>query len=231
MDDKQNQQIRLLIYLLILAVIFCVAYFLVYPKLKNARRAQIDYSIYSKLLKEKEDSLEKFNKVAAVYKQKKSDFKKIDQLLLEETNDKVFLLVQFEILASMNNMTMESFSFSEITSSEEDLGILPVNLSVRGKYTDFKNYLDSIAKNLPLMEVESIQFSPSGERSNLYTFILEISIYSKEVPNIQTQNQGTGNTTNQSQSGSATTTSETTPSPTSTINSTSTQTSTTQVSP
>lgn len=220
MDEKQDKEVKLLVYFLIIAIIALFSYFLIYPTLNKVKTTQGDFAQYNKLLKEKEETLQAFNELAATYKKQKSYFQKIDQAMLGKTNDKILLLVQFEVLASKSNMTMESFSFGELASGGSELGVLPVTLSVKGKYSDFKNCLDAISQNLPLMEVENIQFSPSAEASSLYTFMLEVNVYSEEAPQSQSQDQATGGesqSSNTSTSPSPATTSSptTSPSPTS----------------
>lgn len=228
--DTKTRDFRLLIYLAILALIFCASYFGIYPALIETKKTKQEYSAYKKLLQDKEETLEDFNEAAAIYK-KNSDFKKIDQLLLEEVSDKIFLLVQFEVLASKNNMATENFSFGELASGDGNLGIIPVNLSVKGGYSNFKKFLDSIATNLPLMEVASIQFSPSGESSNLYNFLLTVNVYTKESLQSSEPQEGQVSDQNQSGTSSSNQTTSTSPTPTPTNTTSPTTTPTTNNSP
>ncbi|MDD5552166.1 MAG: type 4a pilus biogenesis protein PilO [Candidatus Pacebacteria bacterium] len=182
------RDIQLLIYFIICVLIFCVAYFFVYPSLIEVKKAKKESVALIQILKEKEETLEEFNGVAAKYKTNSAKIKKIEGLLLDENSDKLLMLIHFDVLASRNKMSVSSFSFGEVEGSESNLGVLPVSLTVDGSYGNFKGFLDDVAKSIPLMEVETINFSvgeegETGEKTppNMNSFSLVIKVYTKSI--------------------------------------------------
>lgn len=182
------RDIQLLIYFIISVLIFCVAYFLVYPSLIEVKKTKEESVALSQVLEEKEETLEEFNGVAAKYKANSAKIKKIEGLLLDENSDKLLMLIHFDVLASKNKMSVSSFSFGEIEGSENNLAVLPITLTVDGAYGNFKNFLDDVSESIPLMEVEAINFSmgeggETGEKksSNVNSFSLLVKVYTNSI--------------------------------------------------
>ena len=178
---ETEKEIRLLVYFIIVVLIFCVVYFLIYKKAftENLQKNRQEFYALQKFLGEKEKTLEEFNKVAANYKLKEKSLGKINQLLLQKSENKLLVLIHFDLLAAQNGMAIENFSFEPIESSESGVGILPVNLTVKGTYLNFKEFLDDISESIPLMEVSKISFSSDSGSSKIYSFSLRIDIYTE----------------------------------------------------
>jgi Tfp pilus assembly protein PilO len=177
----KEKEVQIFIYSLLLFAIFLMGYFIIYPELISIKKIQNQFLGYKKALQQKEETLQEFNKVAASYKTKLSNAKKLDSMILN-SSDKVFLLVQLDNLASRNALTMESISFGELVASEKSVGILPVTLSVKGTYRNFKNYLADIAKNATLMEVKTLNFQVGSSSDSLYSFALTLDVFTKDSP-------------------------------------------------
>lgn len=185
---EQNKEIRFLIYFVIVAVIFCVAYFGIYKiALTKIQENRSELLALEQSLKEKEETLEEFNKVGADYKQNRGKLTKIDQLVLEKSEDKLFVLINLDIIAAKSGIAIEGFSFEEVENSESGLGVLPVNVNIKGNYLGLKKFLDGIALSLPLMEVETMTLAPDSENPKIYHSSLKIAIYTKSVPESATQ--------------------------------------------
>ena len=184
---ETEKEIRLLVYFIIVVLIFCVVYFLIYKKAftENLQKNRQELYALQKFLGEKEKTLEEFNKVAANYKLKEKSLGKINQLLLQKSENKLLVLIHFDLLAAQNGMAIENFSFEPIESSESGVGILPVNLTVKGTYLNFKEFLDDISESIPLMEVSKISFSSDSGSSKIYSFSLRIDIYTEDIPESQ----------------------------------------------
>lgn len=202
----EQKNITTYVYLGFILIIFVVVYFLVYPAIMGIKDIEKSKLALEKELSEKEQTLTKFEEVAVRYKEKKGDLAKISQMLSSEP-DLVFQLIQFENLANMSGMVIEDISFEDLTAAEKaSVGIFPINLKVSGDYANFKNFLDAIAKNLNLIDVETISFQPtqdnqqgmapaaiegegSGEEMsseittpNTYTFSLKVNTYTEKMP-------------------------------------------------
>ena len=154
MDTKQAREIRFLIYVVIAAVTAFFVYTKIYKeKIPQVQSKQWELAVIKSSLKEKEETLEEFNKVAASYKTKQKELAKVNKLVLEETENKFVILIHFDMVASANGMVIEGFSTGEVQNLENELSYLPVSFTVKGKYDNFRKMLNSIAKSLPLMEI------------------------------------------------------------------------------
>lgn len=178
----KEKNINTYIHLGIVIVIFLITYFFVYPAVLEVKNNKKDLLISQKTIEQKENTLSKFKEVSVKYKAAQSDFQKLNQMLPSEP-DIVSQLIQIETLTGNNGLIMEDISFGSWQASKENqVGILPVNLEVTGSYSAFKNFLEAIAKNLNLMDVEAISFQPSKEGEEKYTFSLVINTYTENLP-------------------------------------------------
>ena len=196
----EQKNITTYIYLGLILIIFVLIYFLVYPAITGVKDVEKSKLVLEKELSEKEQTLTKFEEVTVKYKEKKGELSKISQMLSQEP-DLVFQLIQFENLANTNYMVIEDISFEPLEASEKgSVGVFPINLQVSGNYENFKNFLDSVAKNLNLIDVETISFQPieAGQgmasaienneeivtvaTENKYTFSLKVNTYTQKMP-------------------------------------------------
>jgi len=174
--SQDSKIINYSLYFLLLGFIFLISYYFIRPLIFETKKVQAEFAAYQGLLKEKEETLEEFNRVAVSYKEKKSEIDKINEMVLPEPN-MIYTLVQFETIASRSGMVMKNISFGSIQdSADSSFSVFPVNLSVEGTYENFKNFLDTVARNIFLMDVSQISFSET-ETPGMYIFSLEVDTY------------------------------------------------------
>lgn len=193
--NESSKIINFSICIVFLAVIvfgtFYLPRFSIRDTITEVKKTKSEFLTYKDLLNEKKETEAEFGEVAASYKEKKENFGKIGLLILPEPN-LVLLLIQFENLASQNGMIMKNISFGTLEASpQKNIGVFPVNITVEGNYNAFKNYLDSISRNLPLLDVEKITFSlPSAEAlTDTLSFSLTVNTYTEKTPASQQTNQ------------------------------------------
>jgi Tfp pilus assembly protein PilO len=178
---QDSKIINYSIYILLLAAIFIISYFLIRPQINTVKKLQSELSAYKDLLKQKTETLEEFNKIAIPYKEKKTEVDKINEMIPPEP-DMIYSLVQFETLASQNGMVMKNISFGTLeASSEKNIGIFPVSLTLEGSYENFKSFIDNLSKNLFLMDVSTISFA-SSQTAGMFTFSLKVDTYTEKFP-------------------------------------------------
>ncbi|OGZ33297.1 MAG: hypothetical protein A3H00_00885 [Candidatus Portnoybacteria bacterium RBG_13_40_8] len=122
-------------------------------------------------------------------------------LALPEKKDIPGLLVQFETLASMNGLILESIDFEggdeaveksaagvkwtvpqNEKKSEGQFKTMEVNLTLSGAYGSFKNFLGALENNIRSINVSSINFN-SGQLSlkestaDFFEFRLKVKVY------------------------------------------------------
>lgn len=177
---------KIFLYLGLVLVCFLIAYFLIWlslPEIKNNQRELIKEK---RTLEEKESTLTEFKRVSEKYKKNSKNLKTINQLLLPEP-DLPLILIQLEALAAQNKIEIKNISFSPLEKSDKGVGILPVNLDTKGSYLSLKNFLEAIATNLNIMEVENIalQVEKKGAPEAVYSSSLKIDVYTQALPKVE----------------------------------------------
>ena len=102
------------------------------------------------------------------------DKEKLDQILNQE-KDIPNLFVHFENLVNKNEMELSAINFTE-GSSEGMVGVLNVDLFLTGgNYQILKKFLDTLEKDIKIMDIDSISFSKEGYNLSLRTYYLDKS--------------------------------------------------------
>lgn len=195
----ESKNIKRYIYLGTALLLFLISYFLLYPLILEVRNTKKEIAISEQTLQERKEILGDLKAITEKYKKKEKDFQKIDGMLFPEP-DLISLLIQFDNLASKNGMIMDNISFGNLEASDKKVGIFPVNLEISGSYNSFKNYLEALAKNLNLIDVETISIQmksqekemkpgekemktqEEGESDGMYSFSLKVNTYTQKMP-------------------------------------------------
>jgi len=178
----KRRDIKILIYIGLILVCLLTAYFLIRPSILEVQYNQKDLKEKKLTLEKKEDYLQKFKEVSRKYKKNRGSIKKVNQLLLSEVNLPL-ILIQLEALATNTKVEIESIYFSPLEMSDKEIGVIPVTINTRSKYVPFKNFLNAIAKNLNIIEVENITLET--ERT-MYLASLGLNVYTNVLPEVET---------------------------------------------
>lgn len=141
-------------------------------------------------LKQLKQRLNVIDKLKTKYQKSESEIQKVF-LALPKQEDIPNLIVQFEALAEMQGLILDSISFGQVDKGDtqsktkatgvvqnEDgviktsssLRSLNVDMGLSGSYANFKSYLNALANNIRSMNVESISF-------NANSFNLAVIVY------------------------------------------------------
>ncbi len=181
MDNEKL--IRFLVYFVLIVLIYFIGYLNVFNKVLRGEllNKKAEFYVVSQNLKDREETIDRFNKIAAKYKEKRSSISKINKALFENEKDQFKILSAIFNLASASRMSVEAFSFGEFKSAENGkAGSLQVNISVKGSYENFKKFLDEISYTLPLIDIENVTFQSSTGGGEGYA--LQLSVYTKNAP-------------------------------------------------
>ena len=181
MAKKNKKSVQICIYLGILIIIILISYFLIYPLVLDIQKQRGEVLATKEILKQKKAAVEKFGEVAEKYQSLSSETQKLDKIISSDAN-LPRLLLQLETLAMNNGMIMEDVSFGIVKSGKGGIGTVPINLKVLGSYNSFKNYLEAVSKSLPLIDIETINFSSKDREEEIYSFSLTINTYGGEMP-------------------------------------------------
>lgn len=183
------KNIKNLIYFGTILLCFLIVYFLIKPSILSVKDTQKELLRAQKILEQKEKALLKFKKVSGEYKKQRKNIQKMDKILLLEP-DLPLILLQFWTLAGKSEVVLEDISFGALEKSEKGVGSLPASLVIKGRYSAFKDFLEAVAKNLNLMEVENITFKvkreeEKEEEEKIYSFSLDINILTQALPKVE----------------------------------------------
>lgn len=187
---NKEKTIRFAIYLSLLCGIYLLGYQVIFNNVikKELINKKTELYAYSKVLKEKQETLDEFNKLAAIYKKKRDILLKYNNILLEDEKKQTEILSYFYKITAKNKVSMEGYNFGEFKSGGDKVGALQVNITIKGTYSNFKNFVRDLSFSLPLMEVETMTLSSMGG-DKLESFPLQLIIYTKNVPAVQSQTQ------------------------------------------
>ncbi len=88
------------------------------------------------------------------------------------------LIVILESITASTGMGIGNLTFgAPVSGGDTGYSVLPIEMSVSGTYTDFKRFLDEITKELRILDVSRVSFTPSGE--GVFTFSISIATYFK----------------------------------------------------
>ena len=96
---------------------------------------------------------------------------------------KAEFLIDLDIMATQSAVKASGISFTEggsaaINSLPSSIQALTVRATVEGSYEAFRTFLDTLQKNLRLIDVQNISFSSSGNQTgDKYTFQVELRTY------------------------------------------------------
>ena len=139
--------------------------------LVNARRLQ---SLRDSLL-------DKRNQIA------NTDIRRLEKLI-PESADNVKLILEFEQIAARYDLRIQAASATREEEGGEtsaqsfdietnDYGVITLDFSIEGSYTNFISFLKDIEKNLRITDIRSLQITPSTESSANYGYQISVDTY------------------------------------------------------
>lgn len=168
---------------LIAAIIFVVV-FLITPLYDtiNIKKTEI---------KEKEEITAALQVLAAksdqwreIFTQEKDNIARANLALPGEKNVSD-LIVSLDSLAGLNGIDILSINVKDVAQKRRALAqnvsafeVLEVSLLMRGTYPVFKSFLSDMEKNIRIIDVQSINFKPSGEGDPInLDFTVNLAVY------------------------------------------------------
>lgn len=164
--------------------------FIWWPKYQDFTALQLKVETKKRELQSKEEYFSNLFQLSKKLKEEYgSEIAKIDLAL--PTDFSVFeLLALLRMESSRNGLILGKFDIGSIPSLEGsrerlEMREIPINISLLGSYSAFKNFLSSLQKSARFFNIQSISFSPvkeeekkeEGERET-FNFNLTIKTYS-----------------------------------------------------
>jgi len=144
---------------LCIVVVLVAAYFILMPKYNSLKDLGAQIKEKEQTLASRQEALEDLKELEESYNRAKVKVKDIPDILPKEEQVPE-LLVQLDALAKENNMGLASINITPGAEAEEALyKSLSISAGVAGSYSNLKKYLDSVEKNMRLIDITSIDFS------------------------------------------------------------------------
>lgn len=122
------------------------------------------------------------DELSSIYAAAEENLEKLS-LAIPSESELPNLFIQLDNIAGRNGMAIEGIKFDIAKSAEnssEGVGVVKINLDIKGAYPDFKKMLADIEKNVRLMDISSIDFSGTGSdtaESDLIKFTVSLNTY------------------------------------------------------
>jgi Tfp pilus assembly protein PilO len=169
-----------------MAIILAAGYFVVLKPYYDQAMAVVEASNQQGALDfdSKQKELNEIKKLLSSYESIDDKYKEKIRLIAPNRENKEEIFSEINRLVSQNGLLLESISLSETEDGNDflkiddpDLAIVSVKISVRGTdYESFKNFISALENSLPLLDVLSLNFSPTGRTSE---FVID-TYYLKE---------------------------------------------------
>ena len=184
--------IKNIVIFILLLVFVAILVFLDLPKFQNILDLRREVETEKERFSEKQLLLAKIEKLEKKYQEAEESLEKVNYIL-PSSQDIPNLIVQLEALVLEGGVALESIQFSEAKevvqsraerahttikeTSSVDYRIISIDLSLRGSYSAFKNFLKLVEENIRLMDINSINLSSeSSEETEIPIFNLSIKI-------------------------------------------------------
>ena len=179
--NNLKRYFSLIIILLVVLTLSLSYYFLISPKLTKAVSEIQDSIIFQEnIYKVQRGRLSQMQASLDFYRQISEEDLALLDSLLPEAYPKEKLFGEIEDLVILNGFILSGLSISEISSSqvniddeneveeESKLVILAINFTINSiDYTAMKNFLSVLENHLPIMDIVSLNFSPSSQSLDL----------------------------------------------------------------
>lgn len=171
------------------------AYFLILPKFSALRAAREELAAKRADVQSRQGQLSTVKQLAADYETKKNRLGPIDEALPDAPRIPE-LLANIDALAKQSGLLVSSLQITPVSInvkpgetqgalpertrlllSAENLGVLEIDLGLKGKYPNVKAFLANLEQNLRLMDTDNINFGLVEIESGLQEYNLQIQTY------------------------------------------------------
>lgn len=187
MNIKTIQAVTIILFMLTVGLIWLI--FDEYPRISIMKNKIKEGNI---LFQDSEDILKRIKELTVFSGENKDRIEKFD-LILPSSEEKANLISNLDNLTKLNGLNILKVSFessSSASNATKDLDVVKndfkeiyVNVSMRGTYISFKNFLVAVEKNMRIFDAVSVNFKRElnsegkidGGKS--YTFNIKLKTY------------------------------------------------------
>lgn len=162
-----------IINLIIYVIIFLLLWFGTWPFFKDTRDLKKSITDIKTNITEEKQAIEELNVLKDLVEANRENIESL-KLAIPASRDISALLVIFEEASAINGLLLGSIDIGEDTSNQETtkeagtktspVAVVNIKLNLIGNYGQFKNFLGSVEKSLPLMDISDITFKVSSNQ-------------------------------------------------------------------
>lgn len=170
-----------LIPFLVFLVSVAVGFIVVWPEWKMVNELKGERVLQEGSLEDIKDTIANINELSNKYDKSEEDINKL-AIAIPPTPQIPELLIQVEELVKKNGLILGNIDFSVEGAkgeglSQDEVGIIAINVSVEGTYAGLKNILNDIEKNIRLMDVVSVSFSKIDKETGFSSYSISLKTY------------------------------------------------------
>lgn len=170
-----------LIPFLVFLVSVAVGFIVVWPEWKMVNELKGEKVLQEGALEDIKDTIANINELSNKYDKSEEDIDKL-AIAIPPTPQIPELLIQVEELVKKNGLILGNIDFSVEGAkgeglSQDEVGIIAINVSVEGTYAGLKNILNDIEKNIRLMDVVSVSFSKIDKETGFSSYSISLKTY------------------------------------------------------
>ncbi len=174
-----SKQIILIILVCLFALLVLGGYFVCWPKYQEFKVKKSEIETKDEDIRLKEEYLSNLETLSEKLLTYSEQLSKIDSAFPVNSSSAVIFNF-FQKTSSQNGLILTEVDMSETQeslaqeSSGERIQKMSFSISVSGSYSAFKNFLSAVYRNSRLIEVNSISFSYSEQKKDLFGFNLNL---------------------------------------------------------
>lgn len=127
-----------------------------------------------------------------IEKRKSIDSAQLGRLekMLPDSPENVPLILEIDALARQYNLSLQNLKVEDpsaasvvdivkkttVTSLGDDVGVLTINYSVTGPYSNFTDFVRALEKNLRIIDIQKISFTAQEDKSQ-YQYTMSVRTY------------------------------------------------------
>ena len=163
---------------IILVALFLGTLLLWLPKYQDLSLKLNELKVKKEELKNKKDYFAQLQEISDSFQQYQQEISRVEAALPSSPKIPDFLNF-IEKIASQNGLILQSTKMTKAQSLQQPSNIfkVPLDLSLAGSYSAFKNFLSELQSSSRLIELEQLSFS-TLDKGQIFKFDLRVRIHS-----------------------------------------------------
>ena len=147
-----------------LAISLIIFFVFSFPEYKKMKIMEFEIGLIKDNLISRENTNQKIKSFNEKYKNiKTKDIDKVRSLMSDQNNFEEHL-ANINNSAKANGILIDDFSITELANSDSKFKIIEVDFFAKGAFSNFYLFLDSLEKNIPLLDLKKLKIEKNKTR-------------------------------------------------------------------